>query len=250
MHIEQISQSCLLSRLALWVVTSRELPVFVPAERTAVAQPKSKPVLQYIGYTKYAGEKRTPPSRKNDRATGKLKEKSNTACHPTNRARTQSLLRFSLFIICSFGIVEQDILFPCFEFHFDHIWIIIFWGVLINSGYFSTTTYWSPARILFCPPLYWPWAPVISLTVTTGLYWRITSWSAPGIYNNIVLHHIYWNTVYYNDTTVDIRTLHSLNRGKGKKMFIDILNKSKRHVLQLLLVIIRLHRYTEPGNHT
>lgn len=128
MHIEQISQSCLLSRLALWVVTSRELPVFVPAERTAVAQPKSKPVLQYIGYTKYAGEKRTPPSRKNDRATGKLKEKSNTACHRTNSARPQSLLSFSLFIICSFGIVEQDILFPCFEFHFDHIWIVIFLG--------------------------------------------------------------------------------------------------------------------------
>lgn len=130
---------------------------------------------------KVRGGKEDPPSRKNDRATGKLKEKSNTACHPTNRARTQSLLRFSLFIICSFGIVEQDILFPCFEFHFDHIWIIIFWGVLINSGYFSTTTYCFPARILFCPPLNWPWAPVISLTVTTGLYWRITSWSAPGI---------------------------------------------------------------------
>lgn len=65
-----------------------------------------------------------------------------------------------------------------------------------------------------------------------------------------MLHHIYWNTVYYNDTTVDIRTLHSLNRGKGKNMFIDILNKSKGHVLQLLLVIIRLHWYTEPGSQT
>lgn len=56
-------------------MTSRELPVFVPAERTAVAQPKSKPVLQYVGYTKYAGEKKTPPPERTIERQESLKKK-------------------------------------------------------------------------------------------------------------------------------------------------------------------------------